>query len=124
MEWKWYNWKNSPSGKIRKSDVAIAKNFLNKDELESLNRIVSMYLDYAESQAKKHQAMTMKDWKIKLDAFLQFNEKDILTDAGKISSEIAKAFAEEKFENYRTMQEKTFESDFDKELENLVKDKK
>jgi hypothetical protein len=115
------NWKNSPLGKIRKSDVAIAKNFLNKDELDGLNRIVSMYLDYAENQAKKHQAMTMKDWKIKLDAFLQFNEQEILTNAGKVSAEIAKSFAESEFEKFDAIQDKNFESDFDREIKKLSK---
>ena len=115
------NWRNSPLGKIRKNDVAIAKNFLNKDELDGLNRIVSMYLDYAENQAKKHQAMTMKDWKIKLDAFLQFNEQEILTNAGKISAEIAKSFAENEFVKFDTIQDKNFESDFDREIKKLTK---
>ena len=114
------NWQNSPLGKIRKSDVVIAKNFLNKDELDGLNRIVSMYLDYAENQAKKHQAMTMKDWKIKLDAFLQFNEQEILTNAGKVSAEIAKSFAESEFVKFDTIQDKNFESDFDREIKKLT----
>ena len=114
------NWRNSPLGKIRKNDVAIAKNFLNKDELDGLNRIVSMYLDYAENQAKKHQAMTMKDWKIKLDAFLQFNEQEILTNAGKISAEIAKSFAENEFVKFDAIQDKNFESDFDREIKKLT----
>ena len=114
------NWRNSPLGKIRKNDVAIAKNFLNKDELDGLNRIVSMYLDYAENQAKKHQAMTMKDWKIKLDAFLQFNEQEILTNAGKISAEIAKSFAESEFVKFDAIQDKNFESDFDREIKKLT----
>jgi hypothetical protein len=114
------NWQNSPLGKIRKSDVVIAKNFLNKDELDGLNRIVSMYLDYAENQAKKHQAMTMKDWKIKLDAFLQFNEQEILTNAGKVSAEIAKSFAESEFVKFDAIQDKNFESDFDREIKKLT----
>lgn len=114
------NWKNSPTGKIRKSDVAIAKNFLNKEELEGLNRIVSMYLDYAENQAKKHQAMTMKDWADKLNAFLQFNEEEILTNAGKVSAEIAKNFAENQFVKFDAIQDKNFESDFDREILNKL----
>ena len=114
------NWRNSPLGKIRKNDVAIAKNFLNKDELDGLNSIVSMYLDYAENQAKKHQAMTMKDWKIKLDAFLQFNEQEILTNAGKVSAEIAKSFVESEFEKFDAIQDKNFESDFDREIKKLT----
>ena len=114
------NWQNSPLGKIRKSDVVIAKNFLNKDELDSLNRIVSMYLDYAENQAKKYQAMTMKDWKIKLDAFMQFNEKDILTNAGKVSIEVAKSLAESEFEKFQMIQDQVFESDFDRDILNKL----
>ena len=114
------NWQNSPLGKIRKSDVAIAKNFLNKDELDGLNRIVSMYLDYAENQAKKHQAMTMKDWSNKLNAFLQFNEQEILTNAGKVSAEIAKSFAESEFEKFDAIQDRNFESDFDREIKKLT----
>ncbi len=94
----------------------IAKNFLDKKELDVLNQIVSMYLDYAESQAKKYQAMTMKDWINKLDAFLKFNEKDILTNSGNISAEIAKTFAEEQFEKFRVIEDRNFESDFDREL--------
>jgi len=117
------NWKNSPTGKIRKSDVAIAKNFLNKEELEGLNRIVSMYLDYAENQAKKHQAMTMKDWADKLNAFLQFNEQEILTNAGKVSAEIAKNFAENQFVKFDAIQDKNFESDFDREILNKLNKK-
>ena len=114
------NWQNSPLGKIRKSDVVIAKNFLNKDELDGLNSIVSMYLDYAENQAKKHQAMTMKDWSNKLNAFLQFNEQEILTNAGKVSAEIAKSFAESEFEKFDAIQDRNFESDFDREIKKLT----
>ena len=113
------NWKNSPLGKIRKSDVAIAKNYLREDELDGLNLIVSMYLDYAENQAKKHQAMTMNDWSNKLNAFLQFNEQEILTNAGKVSDEIAKNLAESEFEKYRIIQDRVFESDFDREVKKL-----
>lgn len=109
-------WKHSPSGPIRKTDVGIAKNYLNKDELDNLNRIVSMYLDYAELQANNHIIMYSKDWISKLDAFLQFNEKDILTDSGKVTAEIAKAFAENEFEKYRIIQDRLFESDFDKHI--------
>lgn len=117
------NWKNSPEGKIRKKDVLIAKNFLNEDELDGLNRIVSMYLDYAENQAKKHQAMTMKDWSEKLNAFLQFNEQEILTNSGKISAEIAKSFAEDEFEKFNIIQDKNYESDFDREILSQLENK-
>ena len=107
-------WKNAPSGKIVKSDVSIAKNYLTKNELEDLNQFVTMYLDYAERQARRHIPMTMEDWAAKLDVFLQFNEEEILHDKGRISAEIAKSFAESEFEKYRVIQDKLFESDFDR----------
>ncbi|MDD2479349.1 MAG: virulence RhuM family protein [Victivallaceae bacterium] len=113
------SWKHAPNGKIRKSDVAIAKNYLSEKELKPLNRIVTMYLDYAESQAEQGIAMTMEDWVEKLNAFLQFNKKDILQDAGTVTAAIAKSFAEEEFEKYRPIQNKLFESDFDKEMKKL-----
>lgn len=109
-------WKDAPKGKIRKQDVTIAKNYLNEDELESLNRIVSMYLDYAENQARKNVIMYMKDWKQKLDTFLQFNEEAVLKDKGKVSHAVAKAIAETEYEKYRVIQDKIYESDFDKEI--------
>ena len=117
------SWKNSPKGKILKSDVSIAKNYLSETELQDLNQFVSMYLDYAERQAKKKIPMTMEDWAKKLDIFLEFNEEAILTDKGKVSTAIAKSFAESEFEKYRIIQDKTFVSDFDKylaELENTI----
>ena len=114
------NWKNSPKGRIRKEDVAIAKNYLNEKELKSLNRIVTMYLDYAESQAENKIAMTMQEWTAKLDAFLQFNEKDILAGSGKVSAEIAKNFAESEFGKFKKIQDLNYESDFDKSLKNLL----
>ncbi len=113
-------WKNFPSGQIRKADVSIAKNYLNEEELKGLNQIVSMYLDYAEMQANNRKLMYMKDWIEKLDAFLQFNEKDILTDSGKVSAEIARVFAETEFEKFRVIQDQVFESDFDKELKKIT----
>ena len=113
-------WKNAPSGRIRKSDVVVAKNFLNEEELNGLNRIVSMYLDYAELQASNRTLMYMHDWVAKLDAFLQFNEKEILTNAGKVTAEIAKEFAETEFEKYRVIQDRLCESDFDKEIKKLT----
>ena len=113
------NWKNSPTGKIRKNDVAIAKNYLDQDEIDGLNRIVSMYLDYAENQAKIHRAMTMQDWINKLNAFLQFNEQEILTNSGKISAEIAKIFVENEFEKFNLIQNQNFESDFDCEIKKI-----
>jgi len=112
-------WKNAPSGKIIKTDVVIAKNYLNEKEIKNLDRFVTMYLDYAETQAERNIPMTMKDWAIKLNAFLQFNEKDILTNAGKVTQAIAKSFAESEFEKYRIVQDKLFESDFDKAVKKL-----
>ncbi|MFP3043422.1 virulence RhuM family protein [Treponema primitia] len=114
-------WKNAPKGKIRKSDVSIAKNYLQKDELDNLNRIVTMYLDYAENQSRHRNIMYMKDWVEKLDAFLKFNEEDILHNAGKISHEIAADFAENQFEKYRGKQELEYKSDFDKLIESVDK---
>ena len=115
------NWKNSPNGKIIASDVIVAKNYLTKEELKSLERIVTMYLDYAEDQAERHIPMTMEDWKGKLDVFLQFNERDVLDNPGQVSHKVAKSFALSEFEKYRITQDKLFESDFDKfmiEMEN------
>lgn len=108
------SWKNGPNGKIRKADVSIAKNYLSEKELDGLNRIVSMYLDYAELQAKKGIVMNMKDWVQKLDAFLQFNDVAILKDTGKVTHEIAVALAEKEFEKFAEIQDKIIESDFDK----------
>ena len=107
-------WKNAPKGNIRKHDVGIAKNYLNEHEMDSLNRMVTMYLDYAENQARKGTVMYMKDWIIKLNAFLQFNEVAILNHQGKVSHEIALALAEGEFDKYRIAQDKLIESDFDK----------
>lgn len=107
-------WKNAPNGSIRKTDIGIAKNYLNEKELDGLNRIVSMYLDYAESQAQKGVVMYMKSWVEKLDVFLQFNEEAILKHQGKVSNEVALAFAESEFEKYCIIKDKLIESDFDK----------
>jgi len=112
------SWKNSPDGKIRKSDVSIAKNYLSEKELKPLNRIVTMYLDYAEDQAEQGIVITMKDWVAKLNAFLQFNQKDILQNTGKVSAAIAKAFAEKEYDHYKPIQDRLFESDFDKMIKN------
>lgn len=113
------SWKNAPKGSIRKPDVGIAKNYLNEKELDKLNRIVTMYLDYAESQANKGIMMYMKDWVTKLDAFLQFNEEAVLKHQGKVSHEVAIALAENEFEKYRIAQDKLIESDFDKAIKKL-----
>jgi len=113
------SWKNSPEGKILKSDVSIAKNYLTKEELESLGRIVNAYLELAENRAKRQIPMTMEDWAKRLDLFLQFDDREILQNAGKISAEIAKQYAESEFEKYRIVQDKLFQSDFDKLIENI-----
>jgi len=114
-------WKNAPKGSIRKTDIGIAKNFLNEKELDGLNRIVSMYLDYAENQAQKGVVMFMKDWVLKLDAFLQFNEEAILKRQGKVSHDVAVALAESEYDKYRIIQDKLIESDFDNEVKKLKK---
>ena len=106
-------WKNAPHGKILEPDVVVAKNYLTEKELKSLDRFVTMYLDYAEDQAERNIPMTMQDWATKLNAFLQFNERDILDHPGKVSQAVAKAFAESEFEKYRVVQDRLFESDFD-----------
>lgn len=111
------NWKNAPQGKIRKTDIGIAKNYLTETEINGLNRIVSMYLDFAELQASKDVIMYMTDWIKKLDAFLQFNEVAILKDTGRVTHEVALALAEKEFEKFRIIQVKLVESDFD----NVVK---
>ncbi|MCK9474266.1 virulence RhuM family protein [Sulfurimonas sp.] len=110
------SWKNSPHGKIRRADAVVAKNYLSLEELDFFNRIVAMYLDYAEFQAKNKQVMYMKDWVRKLDAFLQFNEKEVLAHKGKISHEVAVALALDEYEKYRVIQDREYLSDFDKLL--------
>lgn len=114
-------WENAPKGAIRKIDVGVAKNYLNEKELDGLNRIVTMYLDYAEMQAQKGIAMRMKDWVKKLDVFLQFNEKSILQNSGKVSHEVAVAQAESEYEKYRVIQDKKYISDFDREVKKISK---
>jgi hypothetical protein len=109
-------WEKAPSGKILKSDVIVAKNYLKEDELEALARVVGMYLDHAEDMAKRKIPMTMADWVVRLDAFLQFNQRDVLDDFGKVSMEVAKSFALSEFEQYRVLQDRLFQSDFDKLL--------
>ncbi|PIE79082.1 MAG: cell filamentation protein Fic, partial [Candidatus Delongbacteria bacterium] len=115
--------KNDPNGKIIKTDISIAKNYLNKNEIKSLDRFVTMYLDYAETQAERNIPMSMEDWSVKLNAFLQFNEKEILTNSRKVSHAIAKSFAKSEFEKYRIVQDKLFESDFDKLMNKVGKKK-
>ena len=116
-------WENAPEGKIVKTDVAIAKNYLKGDELESLGRIVNAFLDLAENRAKRHIPMTMEDWAKYIDRFLTMDDRELLQDNGKVSAEEAKNFAESEFEKYRIVQDRLFVSDFDKEIEELL-DKK
>lgn len=112
-------WKNAPKGKVLKTDISIAKNYLIEKEIKDLERVVTMYLDYAENQAARQIPMKMADWIQKLDAFLQFNEYKILKDSGKVSHEVAKQLAEREYEKFRVMQDRNFESDFDKEIKKL-----
>jgi hypothetical protein len=116
--------KYAPHGKVQKSDVTIAKNYLIEKEIKDLERIVSMYLDYAENQAARQIPMKMADWVTKLDAFLQFNEYQILKDAGKIRHDVAVKLAEKEYQKFRVIQDKNFVSDFDKEVKKLTSGKK
>lgn len=115
------NWKNSPNGKILETDVVVAKNYLSKEELESLERIVSAFLDLAEDRAKRHIPMTMEDWATRIDKFLLSDDRDILKDAGNISHEIACDKALTEFEKYRVKQDKLYKSDFDLLMEDIEK---
>lgn len=109
-------WENAPDGKIVKADVSIAKNYLNDEEMKYLERIVSLYLDYAELQAERKIPMSMEDWAKRLDGFLEFNGNELLIGPGKISAEQAKLYAESEYEKYRIVQDALYESDFDKFL--------
>ena len=117
-------WKNAPEGRILKSDVTVAKNYLNEDELKSLERVVGMYVDYAENQASRQIAMTMVDWFSKLDAFLQFNEYEVLKNAGKVSHEVAKRLAEDQYESFAKLQDRLLESDFEKASRKMLSEGK
>lgn len=107
-------WENAPSGKILKSDVSVAKNYLSQEELEAMGRIVNAYLEIAEDMAKRKIPMTMNDWATRLDKFIDFTDRGLLKDAGKVTAQFAKNFAEAEFEKYRLVQDRLFESDFDK----------
>ncbi len=115
------SWEKAPDGKILKTDVVVAKNYLSKEELESLGRIVNAYLDLAEERARRKIPMTMEDWAARLDKFLDADERDILRDSGKITAQMAKDHAESEYEKYRIIQDRLFESDFDKEMKKLLK---
>jgi hypothetical protein len=114
-------WEKSPEGKILKSDVSVAKNYLSDNELKSLGRLVNSFLDLAEDYAARQIPMTMEDWSIRLDKFLKLTERDVLEDKGNISADLAKEFAESEWEKYRINQDKTFQSDFDKEILSQLK---
>lgn len=120
----WAEWENAPDGKILKADVTIAKNYLSKEEMDYLERIVTLYLDYAEYQARRHIPMSMEDWAKRLDGFLEFNGDEILIGPEKISAEEAKLHAETEYEKYRIIQDRLFQSDFDRflELEESIKE--
>lgn len=120
-------WADAPDGKIKKSDVTIAKNYLSEDEMKQLNRMVTAYLDFAESMTLRHIPLTMQDWEKRLNGFIEMFDYGILKDAGKVSAEIAKLHAETEFEKYRVIQDRTFISDYDRyllDLENNVKEQK
>ncbi len=118
------SWERAPDGKIVKTDVGIAKNYLAKEELESLGRIVNAWLDLAEERARRKIPMTMEDWATRLDGFLNFTELEVLQGSGKVSMEAAKQHAESEFEKYRIVQDRLFESDFDKSIKSLLDGKK
>ena len=112
-------WKDAPHGKIQKFDVSVAKNYLTEFEMQQLQRLVSAYLDIAEDMAMRHIPMTMQDWETRLNGFIQATDRAVLQDAGKVTAEIAKVHAEAEFEKYRIVQDRLFESDFDKQLKQI-----
>ena len=112
-------WRNAPEGKILKGDVAIAKNYLKEAEIKSLERIVTMYLDFAELQAERQTPMKMSDWVVKLDAFLQFNNYEVLQNAGKVSAAVAKRLAEKEYDKFAPIQDRDYISDFDREVKKM-----
>ncbi|OYX84652.1 MAG: cell filamentation protein Fic [Flavobacteriales bacterium 32-34-25] len=117
-------WKDAPDGKIQKFDVSVAKNYLTENEIQQLQRLVSAYLDIAEDMAIRQIPMTMEDWEIRLNKFIEATDREILQNAGKVTAEIAKAYAESEFEKYRIIQDRLFESDFDKIVKNQLPPKK
>jgi hypothetical protein len=117
-------WKNAPKGKILKSDATVAKNYLGEKEIRNLNRIVTMYLDFAELQAERQVPMKMQEWAERLDAFLQFNQYDVLNNPGQVSAAVARETAEKEYEKFRIIQDEKYISDFDKEVRKLKKKNK
>ena len=118
------SWEKAPDGKIVKTDVVVAKNYLSKEELEALGRIVNAYLDLAEERARRKIPMTMEDWAKRLDMFLEFDDREILQNPGKVTAKIAKDHAESEFEKYRIVQDRLFESDFDRHIKKLLQEDK
>ena len=117
-------WADAPEGKIKKSDVTVAKNYLSQDEMKQLNRMVTAYLDFAENMTLRHIPLTMQDWEKRLNSFIEMFDYGILQDAGKVSAEIAKLHAETEFEKYRVIQDRLFMSDFDKYMLELEENAK
>ena len=115
---------DAPEGKIKKSDVTVAKNYLSQDEMKQLNRMVTAYLDFAENMTLRHIPLTMQDWEKRLNSFIEMFDYGILQDAGKVSAEIAKLHAETEFEKYRVIQDRLFMSDFDKYMLELEENAK
>ena len=115
-------WKDAPNGKIQKFDVSVAKNYLSEKEMQQLQRLVSAYLDLAEDMATRQIPMTMEDWETRLNRFIEATDRAVLQDAGKVTAEIAKAHAETEFEKYRVIQDRFFESDFDRMLKQLKRE--
>jgi hypothetical protein len=107
-------WKDAPGGKIQKFDVSVAKNYLSENEMQQLQRLVSAYLDIAEDMALRQISMTMEDWENRLNKFIEATDREVLQNAGQVTAEIAKAHAESEFEKYRVLQDRIFESDFDR----------
>ena len=112
------SWKDTPKGKIQKFDVSVAKNYLSKNEIQQLQKLISAYLDIAEDMALRQIPMTMEDWETRLNKFIAATDREILQDTGKVTSKLAKAHAESEFEKYRIIQDRLFESDFDHKIEN------
>jgi len=113
------SWEGAPDGKVQRPDVTVAKNYLTREELQALGRIVGAYLDLAEDMATRRVPMTMEDWASRLDGFLELGQRDILQDSGKVSTEVARDFAESEFEEFRVVQDRVFESDFDRVIKEI-----
>jgi len=118
------SWKDGPLGKVQKFDVVVAKNYLTENEMAQLQRLVSAYLDLAEDMALRKIPMTMQDWETRLNRFIAATDREVLQDAGKVTAEIAKAHAESEFEKYRIVQDRLFESDFDRVIKQIGADSK